>query len=80
MPYTIQLDVAYTTPKSMVKEFAQSHGCDYKLITENGPAGGNPIYEFSSNNFDYLWELTDQLLGPNKFSEDEIREMMAIIP
>lgn len=79
MTYTIQLDIPYTTPKSLIKEFAQSHGCNHKLIMENGPAGGNPLYEFSSNNFDHLWELTDQLLGPDKFSESEIREMMTII-
>lgn len=61
--FKTQLDISHETPHSMVVQFAIDHGCSATLIEEFGPAGGNPLYEFSSDNFDYLEELVQQVLG-----------------
>ena len=46
-----------------VVQFAAEHGCDYVLLEENGPAGGNPLYKFISVSEDMIQELADQLTG-----------------
>lgn len=76
MAYIIELDVSHETPSDMVHQFAKDHGCMALLIEEFGPAGGNPLYQFSSDNFDYLQELTDQLLGGMGFDEEDIKTMI----
>ena len=63
MAYNVQLDVSHETTFELVNEFATGHGCTATLILENGPAGGNPLYQFSSNKFSYLEELIGQLLS-----------------
>tara|TARA_B110000503_G_scaffold138581_1_gene225057 strand:+ start:97 stop:333 length:237 start_codon:yes stop_codon:yes gene_type:complete len=63
MTYNVQLDVSHETTFELVNEFATGHGCTATLILENGPAGGNPLYQFSSDKFSYLEELIGQLLG-----------------
>lgn len=61
--YLSQLDVSHEATPEMVHQFAQEHGCVAKLILENGPAGGNPLYQFSSDKIDCLEELVGQILG-----------------
>jgi len=61
--YLAELDITHETPSDMVYQFAKDHGCVAKLILEYGPAGGNPLYQFSSDNYDYLEELVGQVLG-----------------
>lgn len=61
--YTIQLDISHEPTHSEVSQFATGHGCTATLILENGPAGGNPLYQFSSDKFSYLEELIGQFLG-----------------
>ena len=75
MAYTIDLDISYETPSEMVHQFASDHGCTAILLEEFGPAGGNPLYRFSSDNQQYLWELADQIFS-GMFDENEIIEMM----
>jgi hypothetical protein len=61
--YTAQLDVSSEPTHSEVQQFAKEHGCTANLLIINGPAGGNPLYQFSSNNYDHLEELVGQILG-----------------
>jgi hypothetical protein len=75
MTYHVQLDISHETPSDIVHQFATDHGCTATLIEEFGPAGGNPLYQFSSDNFDYLQELTEQVLGSG-FDEEDIQNMI----
>lgn len=61
--YIAELDISAEASQKSVREFATSHGCTAKLITKNGPAGGNPLYQFSSDSKDCLEELVSQVLG-----------------
>ncbi len=63
--FNIELDISHEPTHSEVSQFAKDHGCTATLIQENGPAGGNPLYLFQSENFDYLDELASQVLGVN---------------
>ena len=76
MAYTIDLDISHETPSDVVHQFASEHGCTATLLEEFGPAGGNPLYRFSSDNQQHLWELADQIFGPGMWDEQEILEMM----
>lgn len=76
MAYTIELDISHETPSEMVQQFATDHGCTAELLMEYGPAGGNPLYKFSSDNFDYLQELTEQVFGAGFFDEETIKTMI----
>ena len=67
--YNIQLDISHEPTHSEVSQFAKDHGCTATLVQENGPAGGNPIYLFQSEKFDYLDELVSQVLGINTDTE-----------
>lgn len=61
MTYIITSDIAYTSTKSEIKQFATDHGCTLSLFQPNGPAGGNHFCHFTSNNINYIQELCDQL-------------------
>ena len=65
MTYVLISDIAYTSTKSQIKQFANDHGCVLSLFQSNGPAGGNHICTFTSNNLDYIQELCDQLQLPH---------------
>ena len=73
--YTIDLDISSEVTDIQVNEFATALGCTATLLMENGPGGGNPLYEFSSDNFDYLQELVEQYFG-GEFDEEEIKNMI----
>ena len=63
--FNIQLDISAETTFPQVQQFANDHGCAATLLQANGPAGGNPLYLFQSEKFDYLDELASQVLGVN---------------
>lgn len=67
--YNIELDVSHEPTNLEVIQFAKDHGCTATLVKANGPAGGNPLYLFQSDKFDYLDELVSQVLGVNTDSE-----------
>lgn len=67
--FNIELDISHEPTHSEVSQFAKDHGCTATLIQENGPAGGNPLYLFQSEKFDYLDELVSQILGTNTDTE-----------
>ena len=63
MTYQVQLDISHEPTHQEVCNFAKDHGCTALLIQKNGPAGGNPLYQFSSDNYNYIEELVGQVLG-----------------
>ena len=65
MFYSLTTDIAYTTTKKQIIQFASEHGCTLTEFQKNGPAGGNHVCTFKSNNYDYLEELTHQLNLPS---------------
>lgn len=44
--FSIQLDIAHDYPHLDLIRDTKSYDISIKLITESGPAGGNPLYEF----------------------------------
>lgn len=75
--YTIELDISHEVPQSEVLQFATEHGCKAELLMAEGPAGGNPLYQFSSESFDMLQELTEQVFGEGHgFDEEQIKTMI----
>lgn len=73
----IEFDISHEATKAEVAEFATTHGCQASLITLDGPAGGNPLYRFTSKSFDMLLELTQQYFGPNSgFTDQELEDMI----
>ena len=75
MTYNVQLDISHESPFELVNQFAIDHGCTATLILEYGPAGGNPLYQFSSDKFNYLQELIEQVLG-NGCDEETLKTMI----
>lgn len=75
--YIAELDISAEASQESVHQFATDHGCTALLIMENGPAGGNPLYQFSSNSQDCLEELVTQVLGDADYQHilDTIREI-----
>jgi len=63
--YTITSDIIYTSPKSLIQQFAKDHGCVISNFIPNGPGGGNHEVTFKSNNLDHIQELADQLQLPH---------------
>ena len=59
--YSHKTDNDYNQPLSIIIEFADGHGCVLTSFKRNGPAGGNHECIFSSNNFEYILELAQQL-------------------
>jgi hypothetical protein len=66
MTYTIQTDIAYTATQSEIKQFASEYNCILSKFQKNGPAGGNHLCDFTSNNLDSIQELCDQLSYPHE--------------
>lgn len=75
--YVAELDISAEASQESVYQFATEHGCTALLIMENGPAGGNPLYQFSSNSKDCLEELVAQVLGDVDYQHilDSIQEI-----
>ena len=75
--YIIELDISHESTPSEVVEFASNWDCTSKLLMENGPAGGNPLYEFASDNYNNLRELLIEYLGQGHgFDEEELKTMI----
>lgn len=77
MPYTVELDISHEPTHSEVVAFAADYGCTTKLLMKNGPAGGNPLYEFSSDEYNQVVELLEQVIGHSHgFDEEELKTMI----
>ena len=66
MTYTIQTDIAYTATKSEIKELASEYNCILSQFQQNGPGGGNHLCDFTSNSFNSIQKLCDELSYPHK--------------
>jgi hypothetical protein len=75
--YIAELDISAEASQESIHQFATEHGCTALLIMEYGPAGGNPLYQFSSDSQDCLEELVSQVLGDVDYQHilDTIREI-----
>jgi hypothetical protein len=75
--YVAELDISAEASQESIHQFATEHGCTALLIMEYGPAGGNPLYQFSSDSQDCLEELVSQVLGDVDYQHilDVIREI-----
>jgi len=58
MIYSLTADITHTSSKSEIKQFAEEHGC---TLLKFKALEYNHLVTFSSNNLDYIQELTDQL-------------------
>jgi len=77
MTYTVELDISSEADHKEVVQFATERGCHVIMRVEEGPAGGNPLYTFGSENFDMIQELTEQVLGAGHgFDEEELKTMI----
>lgn len=47
---TIQLDVGYDCELGEFLEMIENLNLEFKVIAANGPAGGNPLIEFTGSN------------------------------
>ena len=47
--HTIELDISYDCPLIELINDTKKYNIALKLITHNGPGGGNPIYAFFGN-------------------------------
>ena len=62
--YKVTTHITYKTSKSLIKEFATTHGCvlsKYKPLENNG----EQQCEFASHNIHFIMELCDQLQIPH---------------
>lgn len=75
--YSVEIDISHEASHLEVNNFAIEHGCHASLITLDGPAGGNPLYKFTSKSFDMLLELVQQYFGPSSgFTDQELEAMI----
>ena len=58
--YTTEHDIAYDSPKHEIYEIAEKHHCTVTLLQQYGPAGGNPLYRFSSHSLTNLQNLENE--------------------
>ena len=61
--YVIELDISHETSTQEVMDFAKEMDCSAKMLIEFGPAGGNPLYQFSSNTLESLRNLINNVYG-----------------
>lgn len=69
--YTAELDISHEMPEVEVKAFAIEYSCEAELVEEFGPAGGNPVYKFSCEEYQPLSKLVAEVLWGN---EDLVKE------
>lgn len=70
MSYHVELDISNEPSFEKVQEFAKGLNCSATLLQENGPAGGMPVYEFSSENYNSLVELVEQIFESPGFDPE----------
>lgn len=74
--FTVELDVSHEATVFEVSQFAYDHGCYITSVIENGPAGGNPCYTFSSESFNKIKGLVEEFFGGQGFDEEQIKGMI----
>jgi hypothetical protein len=62
---TIELDIINVLSREAEVELELQYGIELMLITENGPAGGNPLYSVQGNSTDIIKFLKEWYYGPD---------------
>ena len=84
--FRIELDVSYENDIKEVTEFGDKHSCHTKIVEEFGPAGGNPVVEYSSAALydvlnlikDYTWGDLEDLEYLSKYiTNDNLKDFDA---
>jgi hypothetical protein len=58
--HTIELDFAHDCDHTRDSQnLAQRHGCSVRLLKEFGPAGGNPLYQFTGTRLNLVSMLSE---------------------
>lgn len=73
--FSIELDVSYESTHQETIKFAQEYDCNANLVTENGPGGGNPVYEFTSDKIENVMQLTADIYG-QAFDTETLKTMI----
>ena len=68
--YSIELDIAHDCPHIELLRDTKKYGISIKLVSECGPGGGNPVYEFFGN-----FSSLVQFCSDYDFPEDYITEV-----
>jgi hypothetical protein len=61
----IELDLIDVLPHETEVELELKYGIELVLITENGPAGGNPLYSVQGDGADIVKFLKEWYYGPD---------------
>ena len=73
--FSIELDISHEPTHQENVEFAREHNCNAILVTENGPGGGNPVYEFTSDKIENIIKLTTNIYG-GTFDTETLKTMI----
>ena len=49
MTYRIELDLSHEMTEQEMIDFGKKYNLSFKMIEEEGPAGGNPLVEYSTD-------------------------------
>ena len=74
--YSIDLDISHEAKPSSVTAFAENHNCIAELLVKNGPAGGNLLYKFSSENSDNIVHLLKTYYNNDMMDIEEYMNMI----
>ena len=69
---TIELDLANALSREAEIELELQYGIELVLITEDGPAGGNPLYSVQGDSADIVTFLKEWYYGPDFGNEADI--------
>lgn len=70
--YMIELDVSHEASVEEINAFANTYKSVATLVDPEGPAGGNPVYSFTSYHYDELLELATEFLNDKQLAENAI--------
>ena len=62
---TIELDLTNVLSREAEVELELQYGIELVLVTENGPAGGNPLYSVQGEGADIVKFLKEWYYGPD---------------
>ena len=78
--YSIELDIAGEDGyEARTKAWAKKFKCQAKVVTHNGPGGGNPVYRFTAPSKDGLVALVKDYAAGTGLNgqdlQDELEEL-----
>lgn len=73
--YMIELDISHEMSAEEVVAYAAEFDCTAQLIEEFGPAGGNPLYMFTSYDYAKLVECATDVLYDEELAIERIESV-----